>query len=493
MLNRTVQIKKSLSSILGEAATCSQQNQIYKAVSLYKSALKLAPKIPQLHNNLGSLMRELGMVEESIECFEKAISLKPDYASAHSNLLFLLQNLPDQNLKTLLIAHQLWSKQQLEKNQNQTKESFNYQIRSPIVIGLVSQDLYFHPVSVFMLPWLEKHDRINFKIIAYSDREQADEMTKRIRQSVDEWRNVAGKDDDELALQIEEDRVNVLIDLAGHTAGNRLKMFARRVAPLQISWIGYSATTGIPNMDLAFMDDYVAPEGCDEYFTEKLVRLEGLRFCYTPPFYAPEVAPSPFLKSGYLTFGCFNNLAKLTPLVIESWASILNALPQSRLILKWKSLGDQEAVRGIQLKFENFGVAPGRIECRGWSKHTAMLAEYSDVDVALDPFPFSGGLTSCDALYMGVPVITMPGELPISRQTGSFLNAIGLNEFIAKNPTEYLNVAINLSRNSSQLPSLREMLRERLLQSVLCDSKGFAKAVEKAIQKNLLEITMSKV
>ena len=492
MLSKIVLIKKSLSSLVDEASICSHQNQIYKAVSLYRSALKLAPKIPQLHNNLGSLMRELGMVEESIECFKNALSLKPDYASAHSNLLFLLQNLPDQNLKNLLIAHQLWSKQQLEKNQKQTKESFNYQISSPIVIGLVSPDLYFHPVSVFMLPWLEKHGRIKFKIIVYSDREQADEMTKRIRQNVDEWRNVAGKDDDELALQIEQDRVDVLIDLAGHTAGNRLKMFARRVAPLQISWIGYSATTGIPNMDLAFMDDYVVPAGCDEYFTEKLIRLEGLRFCYTPPFYAPEVAPSPFLKSGYLTFGCFNNLAKLTPLVIESWASILNALPQSRLILKWKSLGDQEAVRGIQLKFENFGVAPGRIECRGWSKHTAMLAEYSDVDVALDPFPFSGGLTSCDALYMGVPVITMSGELPISRQTGSFLNAIGLNEFIANNSTEYLNVAINLSRNSSQLPSLREMLRERLLQSVLCDSQGFAKTVEKAIQKSLLEITMSK-
>jgi protein O-GlcNAc transferase len=278
-----------------------------------------------------------------------------------------------------------------------------------------------------MLPWLEKHDRINFKIIAYSDREQADAMTIRIRQNVDEWRNAVGKDDEELALQIEKDRVDVLIDLAGHTAGNRLKMFARRIATLQVSWLGYSATTGVPAMDVVLMDDYIAPEDCNKYFTEKLVRLEGLRFCYTPPVYAPEVAPSPFLKNGYLTFGCFNNLAKLTPLVIQSWASILNALPQSRLILKWKSLGDQETARRIQLKFENYGVAPKRIECRGWSKHAAMLAEYSDVDVALDPFPFSGGLTSCDALYMGVPVITMPSELPISRQTGSFLNAIGLN------------------------------------------------------------------
>lgn len=457
------------------------QHRLCEAERLYRQIIAQVPKIPEVHNNLGTVLKEQGRLREAGAAFERAVALRPDYTSAHSNLLFTLQYAPGQTLAGLRVAHEDWARQQLQDLTPADPASFVRKGDGPLVVGLVSPDLYAHPVGVFLLPWLEHHDRARFQLIAYADSERDDPIARRIRAAMDGWRSIIGLDDEAVAKQIAQDRVDILIDLAGHTAGNRLKLFARRVAPLQVSWLGYSATTGVPATDAVLMDAYTAPPGIEVGFTEQLIRLDGLRFCYTPPEYASAVWPAPILQKGYVTFGSFNNLAKVTPEVIETWAAILKAVPAARLVLKWKSLGDAETRDRLVAAFVQHGIDSARIDCRGWSSHPQMLAEYGNVDIALDPFPFSGGLTSCDALFMGVPVLTLPGELPISRQTASFLDALGLSDWIAVSREDYIDKAVSLASRADLLESLRQSLREKVLASRLCDGAAYAKAIESAL------------
>jgi protein O-GlcNAc transferase len=473
--------QKQLANLINIAAYNFSNHQLHQAEEAYRRALQLAPSTPELHNNLGSVLKEQGRIDEARTAFERAIALRPDYASAHSNLLFTLQYTPGQTLAGLHVAHKLWSRQQCKGIRSKDVANFPRKEAGPIVVGIVSPDLYAHPVGVFLLPWLENHDRSAFRLIAYADRQTDDPIARRIRFAVDKWRVIAGYDEEAVAKLVVADQIDILIDLAGHTAGNRLKMFARRVAPLQVSWLGYSATTGVPAMDAVLMDAYTAPQGVDAHFTECLLRLDSLRFCYTPPSYASAVSPTPALCNDYITFGSFNNLAKITPEVIEAWAAILEAVPNARLILKWKSLGDEETRKRLIDAFAQYGIDGARLECRGWSRHQQMLMEYGDIDIALDPFPFSGGLTSCDALFMGVPVLTLPGELPISRQTGSFLNALGLQDWIATTREEYVVKATTFAKRVDLLITLRQTLRNALNNSILCDGIAYATAIETAL------------
>lgn len=463
------------------ANTALAQHRLCEAELLYRQIIAQAPRIPEVQNNLGTVLKEQGRLLEAGAAFQRAVALRPDYTSAHSNWLFTLQYAPGQTLPGLRAAHEDWARQQLQGITPADPAAFARKGDGPIVVGLVSPDFYAHPVGVFLLPWLERHDRGRFQLIAYADSERDDPIARRIRAAVDGWRPIAGQDDEAVAKQIAADQVDILIDLAGHTAGNRLKLFARRAAPIQVSWLGYSATTGVPAMDAVLMDAYTAPPGVEAGFTEQLIRLDGLRFCYTPPEYAPAVSLAPILQKGYVTFGSFNNLAKVTPEVIEILAAILKAVPNARLLLKWKSLSDAETRDRLVTAFVHLDIDAARIECRGWSSHPQMLAEYGEIDIALDPFPFSGGLTSCDALYMAVPVLTLPGELPISRQTGSFLDALGLNEWIALSREDYIDKAVHLASRADLLESLRQSLREKMLASRLCDGEAYTRAIESAL------------
>lgn len=455
--------------------------RLVQAVDCYRQVISIAPTIPEAHNNLGSSLREQGLISEAISCFEYAIKLRQNYASAHSNLLFTQHYAAGQTPAELLASHEVWALAQLTGISTQSFPLQSPTPAHPLIIGLLSPDLYYHPVGVFLLPWLIHHNRQHYKLIAYLDNPNEDGMTRQITAQVTSWRHVDGMDDAALIQQIGSDRIDILIDLAGHTAGNRLKVFAHRAAPVQVSWLGYSSTTAVPAMDYILMDDYLAPTGYEDFCTEKLIRLEGLRFCYTPPPYASAVLPSPVLSKGYVTFGSFNNLAKLTPDVLQTWAEILRCVPDSRLVLKWKSLADPETQERLRTVFTQHGLALDRLDCRGWSNHPAMLTEYGDIDIALDPFPFSGGLTSCDALYMGVPIITLAGELPIGRQTASLLNALGLDELIANNRVDYIKKAVALALDLSRIDTLRRNLRNQVLASRLCDGAAYARSIEKAL------------
>jgi predicted O-linked N-acetylglucosamine transferase (SPINDLY family) len=276
------------------------------------------------------------------------------------------------------------------------------------------------------------------------------------------------------------DGIDMLVDLSGHTPGNRLAMFARKPAPVQLSWLGFWGTTGLSAIDYILSDATTIPEGEEDLYSESVFRLPVSRFCYRAPHFAPEPAPPPCLAGGAVTFGSFNNIRKLGSDVIQLWARVLHETPGARLLLKTSSLADA-AVRGAVLAaFVDLGVTAERLILRGSTPHPDMLAEYADVDIALDPFPFSGGMTSCEALWMGVPVVTLPGRRAVSRQTLGFLRVIGLPELAAASADDYVRIASSLAPDLPRLAAIRRTLRQRMADSPLCDGAAFTRNLEAA-------------
>jgi predicted O-linked N-acetylglucosamine transferase (SPINDLY family) len=348
----------------------------------------------------------------------------------------------------------------------------------PLRVGYVSADFCQHTVGLFVKEVIAAHDARRVLPFAYSAGKVQDWVTASIRK-VSGFRDVSELHDIALAEQIRRDEIDVLVDLSGHTGGSRLTVFAHRPAPVQVSWLGYFATTGLPIMDAVLLDEWHAPARTEAQFVEPIIRLKGGRFCYTPVPFAPEnIEPPPCIFKGYPTFGSFNNTAKLNPEVLLLWGRILVAVPDSRLVLKWRTFHDAALCRSVREAFAAAGIAQERVELRGPSFHADVLREYADIDMALDPFPFTGGLTSCEALWMGVPVVTWPQSRVVSRQTFALLAAIGLPEFAARDAEDYMRIAVEAVRDRTSLETLRRELRDRMLKSSLCDVKGFTRGFE---------------
>ena len=305
-------------------------------------------------------------------------------------------------------------------------------------------------------------------------------MTERLRRAAAHWRAIVGASDAQAAALIARDEIDILVDLSGHTAGNRLRLFAGRAAPVQACWLGYFGTTGLAAMDYLVMDAQAIPPGEERWYREAIARLPQGRFCYAPPEDAPEVADPPRLRRTQATFGSFNNLAKISKEVIDLWAEVLRATPGSRLILKWSSLGDESVRSRIAAAFAAAGATPDRLELRGFSAHGDMLAQYADIDVALDPFPFGGGLTSCEALWMGVPIVTLAGDRPAGRETAGFLALVGRDDCVAASRADYVAIAAGLAADPARLADRRRSARARMARSPLCDGAAFASALEAA-------------
>ncbi len=322
-------------------------------------------------------------------------------------------------------------------------------------VGFVSADFGRHPVGYFLIRALENLDRGQCETVCYCNRMIKDELTARFQAASTIWRDVSRLSDQALTEEILADRIDILFDLAGHTAGNRLLVFARKPAPVQVTWAGYVGTTGLRAMDYVLADRYEVPSEAEAHYCEKVLRMPDGYVTYDPPSYAPLVAPLPALKRGYVTFGSFNNRAKITPQTVEVWAKVLDHVPQSRLVLKYKTMSNPSIARGLAEEFANHKVDPGQLECLGWSAHPALLSEYNRIDLALDPLPYNGGLTTCEALWMGVPVLTCPGETFASRHSLSHLSTVGLTETIARTLDEYVELAVTLARDLSRLASLR--------------------------------------
>ncbi len=350
-------------------------------------------------------------------------------------------------------------------------------------IGYVSPDLRSHSVAYFARPFLDAFDRDRFDVVAYAHLAREDGVSEDLRRQVTEWRNVFDLNDQALAERIREDRIDILIDLAGLTRDTRILAFTARPAPIQMSYIGYPNTTGLPAIDYRITDWIADPEGADEDYGETLIRLPGCFLSYAIPSHAPPLESSPFEHRGHMTFGSFNNFAKINPGVIALWAEVLRAVPDSRLLCKSTSSGDATAQQVIRDGFTQRGIDPGRVGfCEFRQTPESHLAVYNDIDIALDTTPYNGTTTTCEALWMGVPVVTLRGDRHAGRVGASLLTAIGFEAGIAETPEDYVLTARLLAENPGLLKTARRALRDTVLHSPLCDRDSHARSLEDAFR-----------
>jgi predicted O-linked N-acetylglucosamine transferase (SPINDLY family) len=456
-------------------AVLRDQGRLTEAVACCRRATELLPGYAEAYNNLGNALGIQGQLDEALIAYRRALELKPEYAEAHSNLLYTLHFVGKVTPTELVEAHAEYDRQHAVPLLGATPPRAGIRDRhARLRVGFVSPDLGRHPVGFFLVRVLENLKDQPLETICYSDRVFKDDMTQRLQAAATEWRDVPSLSHEQLAEQIRADRIDILFDLAGHTAHNRLLVFARKPAPIQVTWIGYEGTTGLGTMDYLLADRHVVPEGSERYHRERVLRLPDGYLCYDPPASAPPVGPPPLLKNGFPTFGSFNKLTKLTPDVIAVWSDILRRVPAARLVLKYRGLGDETVRQRYLDLFAAHGVEPHRLDLLPPSSYEEYLTTYHQVDVVLDPFPFSGSTTTCEALWMGVPVVTCPFETFASRHSLSHLSTVGLTETIARDLDEYVELAVSLAGELPRLTALRADLRERMAASPLCDGKRFA-------------------
>lgn len=438
--------------------------------------------------NLANVARETGNHREARQLYDAILKQLPDHPLIQRNAVLGLEYDPDATSADRKAKAQSWGAwATAQAGGPRPRPAWHSPQGRSLRLGYVSADFCQHTVGLLCKHVLAAHNPARVAVFAYSAGSINDWVTAGIRRTC-LFRDVAALIDVDLAALIRADEIDVLIDLSGHTAGSRLAVFAHRPAPVQVSWLGYFATTGLSAMDAVLMDDCHAPAGAEEFFSERVVRLSHGRFCYTPAPWAPAPAEPPAESQGHITFGCFNNTAKLNPSVLALWARILREVPNARLILKWRSFQDDAFCDEIQKAFIRENITPERVEMRGASFHKDVLAEYADIDIALDPFPFTGGLTSCEALWMGVPVVTWPQSRAVSRQSLALLSAIGLEDLAATDADHYVAISVKLAGDATRRARLRQELRQRMTASPLCDVKGFTAGLEDALHDLAAEI-----
>jgi len=468
-----------VASLLDLGALLSNFGFLSEARTCYTRSQALDPTDLRATVNFANLARDSGEHKTSRDLYADLLTRLPDHLVIRRNALTSLEYDPEVPDAERLAQARAWGDWAIVRAGGQRPRPAMQPLADrPLRIGYVSADFCQHTVGLFVKDVLKAHDACRVQVFAYSAGQVKDWVTDQIRTACT-LRDISSLDDSALAALIRTDAIDVLIDLSGHTAGSRLTAFAYRPAPVQISWLGYFATTGLDCIDAVILDEWHAPPGTEVQFVEPIIRLPGGRFCYQPVPWAPAaVAPPPVERNGYITFGCFNNTAKFNDGVFDVWARVLQVVPFSRLILKWRTFNDETFRQKVTQAFVNRGIAAERIELRGPSFHADLLKEYADLDIALDPFPFTGGLTSCEALWMGVPVVTWPQGRVVSRQTYAFLNQIGLPELAAQDADDYVRIAVELANERARLPHLRATLRDRMRASPLMDVAGFTRQLE---------------
>ena len=463
---------------LGAALT--DRCQFDEAVAAFRRALELRPGYPEAHNNLGSALKDRGELDEAVAAFRSAFHFKPDFAEAHSNLVFIMHFHPGYNAQAIAGECARWERQHAAPLQASIRPHGND--RNPahrLKIGYVSSNFYGQAECYFVIPLFEAHDHRLHEIHAYSDVGQPDAITERLKKSVDVWHDVrVSFSDEQLAEQIRQDNIDVLIDLSMHMGRNRLPMFARQPAPVQVAWLAYPGTTGLHSIGYRLTDAHMEPPGKKPAWSaEEPVRLPDCWCCYQPVGQSPEINQLPAWSAKGVTFGSLNNFAKIHEGALTRWARVLEAVKESRLVMLCPEGRARERVRTF---FGAQGIAPERVELVGFLPRWEYLMLYQRIDLGLDPFPYNGITTTCDALWMGVPVLTLPGEMPASRAGLSLLATVGLAEFAATSEEHYVRLAVELAGDLPRLANLRAALRPRMQASPLMDAPCFARNVETA-------------
>lgn len=454
-----------------------------EAISYYQKSITLNAKYDAAIANLGLCFVRQGKYQEAAKCFRQAIAINPLWNSHYDNLLFslcfdrkdFLKNYlkEAQHLDIMLNAratpYQQWNTS-LKPNQ-------------PLRVGLVSGDFKNHPVGYFLESLLAHLNPSKIDIVAYSTQHYEDELTARIKPFFSQWFNITALNDKQAAQKIHTDGIHILIDLAGHTANNRLPMFAWKPAPIQVSWLGYFASTGLNCMDYFLADPISVPQNHWSHFTETVCYLPHVRLCFTPPMADIAQKPSllPAQKNGFVTFGCFQNASKINDEMIKLWAEILEKCPNSQLLLKNHSLKERASKQGIMNKLAALNIPMSRVTLEAGSSRELYFAAYGNVDLMLDTFPFPGGTTTCEALWMGVPTLTLSGNTLLERQGMSMLSCVGLNDWIANDEADYIQKAIRHASDIHQLQHLRTTLRDTMTVSPLVDAARFARDFEQTL------------
>ena len=456
--------------------------RIGEALAACQQALQFRPEFPEAMNNLANALRDTGRINHAISTYRKAISLAPDDASVRGNLIYAMHFIPG-DPAAVFQEHLNWNRIHAQPLAGQILQHRNDAAPDRrLKIGYVSPDFRQHSVGFFLLNLLANHDPAAVEVFCYSDAARPDAATARFQQSAHRWKPVVGVADAQLAQIIIQDQIDILVDLAGHTAGNRLLVFARKPAPIQVSYCGYPDTTGLATMDYRFTDAYADPPGTTEQFhSEQLVRLPRCFLCYAPPADGPEVGPVPAAAGGRITFGSFNSISKLSDATVAMWSAVLSAVPNSRLMIKSQGLAGAPARQQVLERFAARGIAADRLELHGRIASPAGHLElYHQIDIALDTYPYHGTTTSCEAMWMGVPVVTLAGKTHASRVGVSLLSNVGLEQLIAQTAEQYVQIAADLAKDLAALSVLRSALRSRLAASPLLDGSGLAREVEAA-------------
>lgn len=441
---------------------------------------------------LSNAVSALGDSAAALAITRQVIGLRPDLSSIHSNILFEATYSETLSRREVFDLHLEWAKQHelplLEKRVcRRTPDAVDNDNRrnagSRLRIGYVSGDFGLHPVGFLIRDILREHDKRRFDIWCYSQVTFPNQVTEQIKANAEHWNDCFFLSDEELAERIAEDGIDILVDLSGHTARNRLRVFAMRPAPVQATWIGYFHSTGLSTIDYFITDPYSTPPEGGQLFSEQPVYLPDTRFCYSPPEYAPPVAEPPCESKGLITFGSFNRLSKLTPMVMDTWAEILKRIPGARLLLKASGLNEEEGRARLYRQFAARNISEERLDLRGSSSHQAMFDEYNEMDIALDPFPFNGGMTTLEALWMGVPLVALSGDSVVSRQSASLLMNIGLDELIFEDRKAYVDGACALAGDRPRLTRLRREMRLRMTRSPVCQPGMFTQELEFLYQR----------
>lgn len=446
------------------------------ALACYREALRLDPRFSVAHSNIGISLYEQGDIRGAADSFRAAISLEPERVDFRSKLLFVScfdeSCSPAQYRADAEAFGELASRLAMPFDDWPIASARN--VSMPLRVGLVSGDLRYHPVGHFVEAMISYLPAQGIELIAYSTVAHQDDLTARIRPCFARWRSLVGLSDSDAAQKIRNDGVQVLIDLAGHTANNRLPVFAWRPAPVQVSWLGYFASTGLRAIDYVLADARCLPEEDENQFIEEVWRLPKTRYCFTPPAAAPAVTALPALTAGYLTFGSFQNLAKVSEPTVDEWSSVLRALPTARFRIQSPQLAHAFERERLLARFAARGVSVGRLDLYPAAPREAYLAAHRQVDVLLDTFPFTGGTTTCEALWMGVPTVTKEGHTMLSRQGAALMRTIGLGEWVAKDARRLVETVVERVTDLPRLATLRRTLREHVLSSPLYDAPRFA-------------------
>ncbi len=442
-----------------------QIGEIDSAMAAYRHAISLNPQYTEAHTNLGNALKATGQLDDAIKACRAAIASRPDDAAIAGNLLFTLHFQENISANEIAEEHRLWNERYAEPLKNLIQPHTND--RDPhrrLRIGYVSPDFREHCQAFFTLPLFSSHDRTQVEVFCYCDVPTPDATTRQLQKYADTWRDIHRQTDQHVASLIRQDRIDILIDLTMHMAHNRLLVFAQKPAPIQVTWLAYPASTGLSTIDYRLSDPYLDPEEAnDSLYSEKTVRLPNTFWCFDPGSARDiPITPLPFLANHHITFGCLNNFCKINDTTLSLWAEVMNQLPGSRLLL----LAPPGAHRKRTMDYmDQKGISPARIEFAPRQSHRTYLGLYHRIDIGLDSFPYNGHTTSLDSIHMGVPVVTLTGQSPVSRAGFSQLSNLGLTELSARTPEQFIAIATKLSADIPKLQTLRSTLRQKMQQS----------------------------